>query len=723
MLRRRGGRGRPRPRVLLLALLLVAWRLSGAGAQEAQAACGPDGCYAVYFQRRSFLDAWRGCRELGGNLATLKYPEEAAQVAELLRDVRGGGGHAQGPQRLLWIGLQRQPRQCFPQRPLRGFTWTTGDQDTSYTNWARSPSSGVGGPSCAAPRCVVLGELDLQWLDGSCTVPVDGYLCRFSFQGMCAGLAEEEEEMEMEEEEEGGGGGGASTVAYSTPFGPASGALRYVPFGTVAAVTCGRAGPAVSVLCMQKEDGSVAWSKDAPLCREAVYQHSWCEGDNGGCQQLCLDEGSGYSCECHAGYFLLPDGHSCASHTHHDGGADGDACRGRPCQFGCVADGEAADGYRCQCPAGYELGSDGHLCEDLDECAEAPCEHQCENTDGSFVCRCHLGFSPSEEEPGRCADTDECQIPGVCQQMCVNYVGGFECYCTEGYDLEPDGITCSPAPHPPPMATAQSYRGAGFLHHLDDGLGLEMEGELEDGVEEEDDSDHSLALSEHLSVFQDARVASPFFPADPRLVPRMLPATEPPNPKSTAPLLDASPSSRRSRMPPNSTPTAAWGLPTASRSPSPFPVTDAPRDTPSPPSLLADPTSPTAPLAPTIAPPPLHRPPVSADSPGEEESPAVVGGVRAAPPTSAPPATPTPDGVPGRQRRDDRWLLVALLVPICVFVVIMLALGIVYCTRCGAQAKSRSVTQCYRWVISSAGKGGPPTASRPGQPATCRTSV
>uniref|UniRef100_K7F596 CD248 molecule n=1 Tax=Pelodiscus sinensis TaxID=13735 RepID=K7F596_PELSI len=334
-----------------------------------EAACGPEGCYVVFFQRRSFLESWRSCRELGGNLATLKRHEEAAQVAGLLQAT----GPGTGQQRLFWIGLQRQPRQCFPQRPLRGFTWTTGNQDTFYTNWARAEPAG--GAACSASRCVVLTygpatQENFQWLEGSCTLPVDGYLCQFSFTSMCPGLATEE----------------TRTVNYRTPFGQVNGPLSHIPFGTVASVACGSTAP-ISVLCMQKDDGSVGWSKEEPLCGEE--DGDWCEGDNGGCQQLCVDEGPSYSCECHAGHALLPDGRSCA-----------------------------------------------------DECGSAPCEHQCENTEGSYLCMCHLGFSPAEEAPQNCVDNDECQIPGVCQQMCVNYVGGFECYCTEGYELEADGISC-----------------------------------------------------------------------------------------------------------------------------------------------------------------------------------------------------------------------------------------------------------------------------------------
>ncbi|XP_077184618.1 endosialin [Paroedura picta] len=646
----------PLPGLLLLllppGLLLVAGPLAG-GAQEPAASCGPDGCYAVYFQRRTFLDAWRSCRELGGNLATVKHQDEAAQVGELL--LRGAAGaRAEQSARLFWIGLQRQPRQCYPLRQLRGFTWITGEQDTFYTNWAR-PAVEAGTGSCAAPRCVVLDDRQGQWLEGSCTVPVDGYLCRFAFQGMCPGL-----------DEEGG------PVTYTTPFGPAGSSLRYVPFGTVAAVTCGGAEPAVSVLCMQKDDGAVGWSKGAPLCREHVYQHSWCEGDNGGCQQLCLDEGPGYSCECHSGYVLLPDGHSCAP---------SDACRDRPCQFECLPDDEG--GYHCQCPDGYEpSGDDEQHCDDVDECADAPCEHQCENTDGSFVCRCHLGFSPSEEEPGHCSDTDECQIPGVCQQMCVNYVGGFECYCTEGYDLEPDGISCSPVGQPPLLATAQGHRAGGFLQHYGEG-GHGWAREIDDLAE------HGLALTDHFPVFRHFEEA---FPTD-----ASPPGTLPPEPSLPSGSL------------PSGQEPASLGDPTRPASSPPPGQTVARRDSP-PPTELPSPRVALAPTGSAPAPPP---------APGD----AVMGGVRALLPASATASAAPDEGAQPRRRRDDRWLLVALLVPMCVFVVIMLALGIVYCTRCGAQAKSRSITQCYRWVSSSAAKGAAPPACRPGQSATCRTSV
>uniref|UniRef100_G3U2M8 CD248 molecule n=2 Tax=Loxodonta africana TaxID=9785 RepID=G3U2M8_LOXAF len=94
-------------------------------------------------------------------------------------------------------------------------------------------------------------------------------------------------------------------------------------------------------------------------------------------------------------------------------------------------------------------------------------------------------------------------------------------------------------------------------------------------------------------------------------------------------------------------------------------------------------------------------------------------------PTTAPTALGEAS-LAGHSPRDDRWLLVALLVPTCVFLVVLLALGIVYCTRCGPHAPNKSVTDCYRWVTHAGSKSSmepaPPRGSLTGVQ-TCRTSV
>lgn len=87
------------------------------------AVCHPQGCYAVFLQKKSFREAGRSCRERGGTLGTMHTEEAASVVHGLLSGVRSQGART----RLrLWIGLHRPPRQCSSTRPLRGFVWVTG---------------------------------------------------------------------------------------------------------------------------------------------------------------------------------------------------------------------------------------------------------------------------------------------------------------------------------------------------------------------------------------------------------------------------------------------------------------------------------------------------------------------------------------------------------------------------------------------------------------------
>ncbi len=293
---------------------------------------------------------------------------------------------------------------------------------------------------------------NLKWKDGPCSVSVDGYLCRYNFQGMCTAIANE---------------GGGNTL-YSTPFNLLSTLLTHIPYGSVAAVPC-PAKDDQSVLCTQKEDGTVGWNREPPFCSD-IPKTSGCDKDNGGCHHICVEDDSQYYCDCNDGFLLAEDGVSCFL---------SDPCNGAPCEFECL---RVMDGYRCACPDGYMLAPneqgcvdvdeclqspcehicvnapgtfecrcrDGYqqdeegACEDVDECLDNPCEHECENTLGSHICHCHLGFAPLQEDQSQCHDIDECQIEGTCEQMCINYDGGFECYCEEGYTLQSNQYSCRP---------------------------------------------------------------------------------------------------------------------------------------------------------------------------------------------------------------------------------------------------------------------------------------
>ncbi len=75
--------------LLLTSLLALLFGISvlGQDLRERDALCNADGCYVIYFMRKTFLDSWRACKEKGGNLATIKRREDATNIASLLSTV------------------------------------------------------------------------------------------------------------------------------------------------------------------------------------------------------------------------------------------------------------------------------------------------------------------------------------------------------------------------------------------------------------------------------------------------------------------------------------------------------------------------------------------------------------------------------------------------------------------------------------------------------------
>ncbi|XP_053576005.1 endosialin [Bombina bombina] len=764
---------------MLLFLLLVIPQLSSGELGEHDALCGPgDACYALFYQRKGFLESWRACRDRGGNLATIKNVQEAALVEQLLTSSTSFRGDGDLVQLRIWIGLQRQPRQCAPLKPLRGFTWTTGDQDTAYTNWVNQPVHAGSPGLCSAPRCVAIGvgygkpEDDFKWLEGSCTLPVDGFLCKFRYQGMCPALSE-------------------GAVLYTAPFGYQGNWLDRLPFGSVAKVTCEGQQQDVSVLCILKQDGTVGWHINEPLCQP--YDTMKCSM----CQQLCDERGV---CSCKEGYILQPDGHSCEPETEMSF-EEHNPAQGCPCQYQCVGLNKDGTGYQCICPEGYQLATDGHSCEDIDECEdgeegeEGPCEHACQNAPGSYVCSCDLGFTVSEDDPARCVDVDECRIARVCKQMCVNYVGGFECFCSEGYELDVDGVSCKSAGHrevsyepQTPVSTSEEFSeeetGIWYPQPVDTAEGFESEwkmtGTTTGGREGRWDSHQPTGgewgWTENVESWEEETTAGPEI-TKPTTRPFIFKweeseekTTEPPvdewadiTPSVLVWEEDEAPASSTTAVPTHTIPfVVSWeedktmeddtiieeaytttlpaktSPPSTTMAPVP-PTTNIPLDkvtaaawpgvkvttssteqyrnlpderTLSPKRFIVIETSPTTIVAKekmdeVLATKPTPRIPLPKNT-------------RKTIPTMHPSVSPLP-AQETKGKRDTRWLAVALLVPLCIFLVIMLAFGIVYCTRCGGDSKPRSVTDCYHWVTGGgSGKGPAPSGV---ETPSCRTGV
>lgn len=379
--------------------------------EEVEALCADSSCYTLHWGKHSWMEAQLKCQDNGGNLMTLKNQEEASLVMQLLNMMPNWGSM----EVRLWIGLHREKGKCYQKhRPLKGFSWVTGDEETDYSHWVREPRE-----TCTAKRCVTLqgtsSSQELAWTDGHCWSSGDGqpgYLCKFSFQGMCQLLVL----------------AGPGMVNYTTPFGVATASLAVVPFGSTASVTCGAQKQEVSdffLVCKaQPNTNNFEWNSSGPMC--ASPSHG-CSYSNGGCEHECQElDGGSFQCACHSGYQLGGDHLSCIPV---------DYCSSNPCQGQCLP---RPGGFECQCRQGYMLAEDGRSCEDVDECSfsQSPCEQICINQIGTFTCHCNSGYKSTGPDGKSCQDIDECAGDTPCAQICVNTHSSFHCACQPGYQLE-----------------------------------------------------------------------------------------------------------------------------------------------------------------------------------------------------------------------------------------------------------------------------------------------
>eukprot|EP00118_Oscarella_pearsei_P007294 m.35125 g.35125 ORF g.35125 m.35125 type:complete len:622 (+) comp32065_c0_seq1:113-1978(+) len=150
---------------------------------------------------------------------------------------------------------------------------------------------------------------------------------------------------------------------------------------------------------------------------------------------------------------MLPsgDGPSCPDGFAWNGTdcSDVDECAGEE-NGGCMHDCENTDGgFVCFCRQGYELEDNERDCRDVNECEDSeiagggcPANSACVNTPGSFLCDCLKGFVLNGTQ---CVDVDECieEKRGGCSPhaSCQNQPGSFTCLCANGYTG--DGKNCT----------------------------------------------------------------------------------------------------------------------------------------------------------------------------------------------------------------------------------------------------------------------------------------
>ncbi|KAL8595714.1 hypothetical protein ACOMHN_012134 [Nucella lapillus] len=100
------------------------------------------------------------------------------------------------------------------------------------------------------------------------------------------------------------------------------------------------------------------------------------------------------------------------------------------------------------CPGGpgFRPNKATLVLEDINECLEVEgiCEGgECQNTFGSYLCRCPEGYR-MDGEMHRCVDVNEClEQRGICGiGSCINKDGTYSCVCPDGHIMMPDGVTC-----------------------------------------------------------------------------------------------------------------------------------------------------------------------------------------------------------------------------------------------------------------------------------------
>ncbi|XP_006860813.1 PREDICTED: complement component C1q receptor [Chrysochloris asiatica] len=417
--------------LILLPLLLLGRPGTGAEAETLGEAvvCAGDACYTAYWGKLSADEAQLNCSANGGNLATVRNAEEARYIQEVLVQLLQPEVQLTARMGKFWIGLQREKSKCLdPSLPLKGFSWIGGGGgNTHYSNWHKELKN-----TCVSKRCVSL-MLDLslphltnqlpKWSEGPCGSHgspgsnIEGFVCKFSFKGMCQPLAL----------------GGPGQVTYTTPFRATSSSLEAVPFASVASVVCDDMDTQKShyFLCKEKGADVFNWGTSGPLC---VSSKLGCSFNNGGCQQDCFEGGDGsFRCGCRPGFRLLDDLVTCTSRN---------PCSSNPCKGVATCEpGSLGESYKCRCPLGYQLDLSELDCSDVDECQASPCAQECINTLGSFHCVCWVGYEPEE---GTCRDLDECAPDrNPCAQACTNTDGSFHCSCEKGYVLAgEDGTQC-----------------------------------------------------------------------------------------------------------------------------------------------------------------------------------------------------------------------------------------------------------------------------------------
>ncbi|XP_052772761.1 uncharacterized protein LOC128211759 isoform X2 [Mya arenaria] len=149
------------------------------------------------------------------------------------------------------------------------------------------------------------------------------------------------------------------------------------------------------------------------------------------CGHICSNTPGRYVCSCYDGYRYVSANNTCA---------DVNECATsilNQCDHKCDNN---EGGYLCECDQGFSLdAADNKRCIPITECSEedvtaCPAFSVCYRNETELDCRCNNGYA--KNSTGFCTDMDECEEErNPCDQQCNNTEGGFICSCERGFKL------------------------------------------------------------------------------------------------------------------------------------------------------------------------------------------------------------------------------------------------------------------------------------------------
>ncbi|XP_037135897.1 chondrolectin isoform X1 [Syngnathus acus] len=178
-------------RLPVLAVVMLVTAIRGGRVLSGQRVClgvAWRACYKMaYFHdvssRVDFREAELACRMDGGQLVSIRTPQEQKHIQSLLEDLRLGSGISDGD---FWIGLtraddERNPPDGVTSCPQR-YRWTDGSS-ASFRKWYSDE------PSCGAESCVVMyhqpradpgvgGAYLYHWNDDRCSMK-HNFICKY----------------------------------------------------------------------------------------------------------------------------------------------------------------------------------------------------------------------------------------------------------------------------------------------------------------------------------------------------------------------------------------------------------------------------------------------------------------------------------------------------------------------------------------------------------------